>query len=226
MDHQDFRQKSQHVPFAREGLPYVIGAAFVTLIVALLGDSRLAWLLLGCTLFVGHFFRDPQRVVCAGEGEVVAPADGKVVAIERVTESNFLQKPCLRISIFLSVFDVHVNRIPYTGLVQGLQYQKGNFLAANRSKSSQENEQARLWLRTDSGEDLVVVQIAGFIARRIVCWPNIGDRVFRGERFGMIRFGSRTDLYVPEASEVLVGKGDRVRGGETLLCRLTSKNDV
>lgn len=221
MDSQDFRNKSQHIPFAREGLPYVLAAAFGTLIMAILAHTGLAWLLLAVTLLIGHFFRDPERVVSAGETDVVAPADGKVVAIEQVAESPFFQRPCTKISIFLSVFDVHINRIPYVGVVQGLQYHKGRFLAANQSKASTENERSCLWIRTDSEDDIVVVQVAGLIARRIVCWPAVGDRVFRGERFGMIRFGSRTDLYVPETSKMLIAAGDRVCGGETVICRLS-----
>lgn len=217
---EDFRQKSRHIPFAREGIPYVLAPAFVTLIMAILGHSILAWLSLLTTLFVGHFFRDPQRVAPTGNGEVVAPADGKVTAIEKVLEGRFLNQPCLRISIFLSVFDVHVNRIPYSGVVQGSHYQKGKYLAANLPRASRENEQSWLWIRTDDEQDIVVSQIAGLIARRIVCWPTVGDRVLRAERFGMIRFGSRTDLYVPVGSELLVAKGDRVCGGETVLCRL------
>jgi len=217
----DFRQKYRHIPFAREGVPYVLAPAFVTLIAAILGQSILAWLFLLATLLVGHFFRDPERVAPVGDRDVAAPADGKVVAIERVQEDRFLHQPCLRISIFLSVFDVHVNRIPYSGTVEGAYYQKGKYLAANLARASHENEQSWLWIRTDSGHDLVVSQIAGLIARRIVCWPTVGDRVLRAERFGMIRFGSRTDLYLPLDSEVAVSKGDRVCGGETVICRLT-----
>jgi phosphatidylserine decarboxylase len=169
---------------------------------------------------MGHFFRDPQRVTSGGEQDVMSPADGKVIAIEKVDSTRFVQRPCMKISIFMSVFDVHVNRIPQTGVVLGNHYQKGRFLSANLAKASRENEQNWLWIQTDSGHDIVMTQVAGLIARRIVCWPTLGERVICGERFGMIRFGSRMDIYVPEKSEVLVSKGDHVYGGETILCRL------
>ena len=220
MSSGDFRNKSCHIPFAREGVPYVAAAAFVTLITAILGEGILTWLFLLVTLLIGHFFRDPERVVPTGDSDIVAPADGKVIAIERVQEDRFIHGPCLKIGIFLSVFDVHVNRIPFSGVIHGTHYKKGKYLAANLAKASVENEQSWLWIRTDSETDIVVVQVAGLIARRIVCWPTLGDRVVRGERYGMIRFGSRTDLYVPEDSDLLVSKGDRVAGGETVLCRL------
>ncbi|MGA7877597.1 MAG: phosphatidylserine decarboxylase family protein [Desulfoferrobacter sp.] len=217
---EDFRNKSRHIPFAREGIPYVAAAAFVTVITAILGQSILAWLFMLVTLFIGHFFRDPQRVLPTGDRDVVAPADGKIVAIEEVHEGRFINKHALKISIFLSVFDVHINRIPYSGVVQDTCYQKGKYLAANLARASRENEQSWLWIKTDSEENIVVTQVAGLIARRIVCWPSLGDRVVRGERYGMIRFGSRTDLYVPLDGDVLVSKGDRVYGGETVICRL------
>ncbi|MDY0042754.1 MAG: phosphatidylserine decarboxylase family protein [Desulforhabdus sp.] len=220
MSSEDFRGKSRHIPFAREGVPYVAASAFVTLITAIIGPWLLAWLFLFVTLLVGHFFRDPQRVIPTGESDVVAPADGRIVSIENVRGNRFINGPCVKISIFLSVFDVHVNRIPYSGVVQGIQYQKGKYRAANLPRAGSENEQSWLWIRTDSEVDLVVVQVAGLIARRIVCWPTLGDRVVRGERYGMIRFGSRTDLYVPADSDLAVSKGDRVVGGETVLCRL------
>ena len=216
----DFRYKSRHVPFAREGIPFVAAAAFVTLISAITGPAVLAWILVLVTLFIGCFFRDPERVAPTGNADVVAPADGRIVAIEKVREDRFRGKPSLKISIFLSVFNVHINRIPYSGIIEGVHYQKGKYVPANLARASSDNEQSWLSIRTDSGEDIVVTQVAGLIARRIVCWPTLGERVVRGERFGMIRFGSRTDLFVPEESELLVSRGDRVYGGETVICRL------
>jgi phosphatidylserine decarboxylase len=216
----DFRYKSRHVPFAREGIPFVAAAAFVALIAAITGPAVLAWVFVLVMLFIGCFFRDPERVAPTGKEEVVAPADGRIVAIERVREDRFRGKASLKISIFLSVFDVHINRIPYSGVIEAIHYQKGKYVPANLARASTDNEQNWLSIRTDSGEDIVVTQVAGLIARRIVCWPTLGDRVVRGERFGMIRFGSRTDLFVPEESELLVSRGDRVYGGETVLCRL------
>ncbi|MCE5244089.1 MAG: phosphatidylserine decarboxylase family protein [Desulfobacteraceae bacterium] len=220
LESRDFRCKKDHVPIAREGIPYLVGAMFITLVTAVLGLTFPTLLLLAATLLMGHFFRDPERMTAAGEGEIVSPADGKVIAIKRVESSHFQQRPCMKISIFMSIFDVHVNRIPYSGTVQGVYYKKGRFLAANFTRASGENEQNWLWIKTDAGVDIALTQVAGLIARRIVCWPRPGDRVIRGERFGMIRFGSRVDVYVPEDCQVLVSQGDNVFAGETPLCRL------
>jgi phosphatidylserine decarboxylase len=196
-------------------------AGFVTGVMAILGHHSLAWLALATTLLIGHFFRDPERVVAAGAADVVAPADGKVIAVERVTESRFTHKTCWKISIFMSVLDVHVNRIPCSATVHAVHYQSGSFFAANRLAASRTNEQNWLWLRTPDGRDVILTQVAGLIARRIVCWPAAGDAVECGERFGMIRFGSRVDLYLPEQSTVLVAPGDRVCAGGSIVCRMS-----
>jgi phosphatidylserine decarboxylase len=217
---RDFREKSKHIPIANEGLPYVLCAAFVTFITAVLGWPALTVVFLILTLFTGHFFRDPQRVTAAGPDEVTSPADGRIISIQKVEETRFLDKSVLKISIFMSVFDVHVNRIPFSGTIRGTAYQPGRFLPADRARASRENEQNWIWIQTVTGADIVMTQVAGLIARRIVCWPTTGDLVIRGERFGMIRFGSRMDVYVPENSDVLVAPGDHVHGGETVLCRL------
>ena len=220
MSARDFRKKQAHVPIAREGIPYILAAMFATLITAVLGWAIVTLLLLALTLLIGHFFRDPERVSTAGESDIVSPADGCVLAVKSVRSVRFTDKPAVKISIFMSVLDVHVNRIPVSGTIEGIHYSKGRFMAANLVQASEENEQNWLWIRSDSGVDIVFTQVAGLIARRIVCWPDIGDRVLRGERFGMIRFGSRMDVYVPENSEILVSKGNHVYAGETVLCRL------
>jgi phosphatidylserine decarboxylase len=216
----DFREKRSHIPFAREGIPYVLAAAFVTVIAAILGHAILTWGLLLVTLLIGHFFRDPERIITAGRGEVVAPADGIVIAAERCEEPSFTLQTCWKVSIFMTIFHVHVNRIPMTGTVCGVNYQQGKFFAANRLQASRSNEQNWLWLRTDAGQDIVLTQVAGWVARRIVCWPVVGDRVLGGERFGLIRFGSRVDVYLPESSRLRVKKGDRVIAGGSILCQL------
>ena len=216
----DFREKRSHIPFAREGVPYVLCAAFATLVTAILGHGLLTWPLLLATLLIAHFFRDPERVITAGMGEVVSPADGTVIAVERCEEPCFTHKTGWKISIFMSVFNVHVNRIPVTGTVRGLHYLEGRFFAANRLSASRNNEQNWLWLQSDAGQDVVLTQVAGWIARRIVCWPTAGDRVLAGERFGLIRFGSRVDVYLPENSHLKVSKGDRVIAGGSVLCQL------
>jgi phosphatidylserine decarboxylase len=158
-------------------------------------------------------------VTGAGEREIVSSADGSVIAVRRVESAHLVDKPAWKISIFMSVFDVHVNRIPISGTVQGIFYKKGRFLAANFAEASEKNEQNWLWIRSESGLDVVLTQVAGLIARRIVCWPRPGDQVIQGERFGLIRFGSRMDVYVPEDCEVLVTRGQHVFAGETVLCR-------
>lgn len=216
----DFREKQRHVPVAREGYPFILAAMFSTLIAALLGWAVVCLMLLTLTLLIAHFFRDPQRVSCAGETEIISPADGRIISIKSVPSVRFLNKPAVKISIFMSVFDVHVNRIPISGSINGLHYSKGRFMAANLAQASKENEQNWLWIKSDSGLDIVITQVAGLIARRIVCWPKIGDRVVQAERFGMIRFGSRMDVYVPENSDILVFQGKHVYAGETILCRL------
>lgn len=220
MSTTDFRARARHIPVAREGIPYILAAAFATLILAVLGVASLALVALVLTLFVWHFFRDPERMIVALPEEVLSPADGKVIVVEKVDGTRFLQTPCIKISIFMSVLNVHVNRIPCSGVIQGGAYQKGAFHAANLTQASIENEQSWIWVQTDSGQDVVMSQVAGLIARRIICWPRQGDRVEQGERFGMIRFGSRMDVYVPVSAEIRVAVGDRAYGGETVLCRL------
>ena len=222
MSDRDFRKKREHIPIAREGIPYILAAMFATLITAVLGWAALTLLLLAATLLTGHFFRDPERVSVAGQNDILSPADGRVIAVNSIPSARFTDKPAIKISIFMSVFDVHVNRVPVSGAIEGIQYEKGRFMAANHAQASEQNERNWLWFRSDSGRDIVITQVAGLIARRIVCWPEIGDRVVQGERFGMIRFGSRMDVYVPENSEVLVSKGRHVYAGETVLCRMNS----
>lgn len=169
--------------------------------------------------FIVFFFRDPERLVPTEPGLVVSPADGKVVAIEEIEEVTFLRKKMKRISIFLSVFNVHVNRAPLESTVFRSETKKGIFLDARDPRSSVAN-QFRVWLFSDGKNEVVVRQITGAIARRIVAWSQVGDKLQRGERFGMIRFGSRTELYLPLSTEITVAIGSRVKGGESILARL------
>ncbi len=216
----DFRRKASSIPLSPEGLPFILASAFVTLITAILGWPFLTILLLCITLLMLNFFRDPERIVTASGTEVVSPADGRIVGIDRVEEPVFTHKPCWKISIFMNVFDVHVNRAPYLGAVRGVYFRKGRFFAASNLTKSRENEQNWVWLLDDAGRSVVLTQVAGLIARRIVFWPSPGDELLRGERFGMIRFGSRVDVYVPESSEILASKGNRVFAGESVLCKM------
>jgi phosphatidylserine decarboxylase len=166
-------------------------------------------------LFVAFFFRDPERTPPADPNMIVSPADGRVVGI---VEESFGGRPGHRISVFLSVFNVHVNRSPVGGRITSIEYRTGKFYAAMRGRASAENEQNSFHVLTDRGE-VVFTQIAGWVARRIVVWKSIGDSVVRGERIGMIRFGSRMDIWLPEDVEILVKPGGSVAGGSSVLAR-------
>lgn len=169
-------------------------------------------------LFTFYFFRDPQRRIPADEQLIVAPADGAVVEIVEVEEDEFLKCPCRRIGIFLSIFDVHVNRAPIAGEIVYSEEKKGRYLDARNPASSKENA-SRTWAFAGERATIVVRQITGAIARRICPWSRAGDRVEKGKRFGMIRFGSRTEIYLPLDVEILVREGQHVRGGETVVAR-------
>jgi phosphatidylserine decarboxylase len=166
--------------------------------------------------FTLYFFRDPERVIPSDPKAIVSPADGRVVAVEEVEETEFLHKKMHRISIFLSVFDVHVNRAPIEGTVENSTFKKGAFFDARDPRSSTAN-QSRTWLFSDGKNQVVVRQITGAIARRIVAWSCVGDKLQKGERFGMIRFGSRTELYLPADTKIIVKVGDRVQGAQSIL---------
>ena len=205
------------IPIVREGLPFVGILAGATLAAAFLGWVIPAALLGGVTAFTAWFFRNPSRTIPTRTGAIVAPGDGRVIAIEEEFEPRYLKDKSIRLSIFLNVFDVHVNRIPCAGVIEGVQYQPGCFVAANKPDACLRNEQNALMIHTTSGAKVLCVQVAGLIARRIVCWVSPGDPVQRGERFGLIRFGSRMDTYLPAGTPVRVAVGDRVKGGETIL---------
>jgi phosphatidylserine decarboxylase len=167
-------------------------------------------------LFNFYFFRDPQRSIPAGDDLILSPADGKVVLIEEVEESEFLKEKVTRVSIFLSVFNVHVNRVPVTGRVSYLKYIEGKFFVAFADKASEQNEQSIIGIEHARGK-VLFKQIAGIIARRIVYHLKIGDQVSAGQRFGMIRYGSRVDVYFPKNTTIRVKLNDMVTGGETVL---------
>jgi len=194
---------------------YYFGLPPLTLGVAAL---FLRWTLAGVILlcfaaFIFYFFRDPERVIPADAGAIVSPADGRVVV---VTDEESAGHPGKRISIFLAIWNVHVNRSPATGVITKMNYCPGKFSAAMRESASSDNEQNVITLATDAGE-IVFKQIAGLIARRVVCWKKPGDRVARGERIGLVRFGSRADLWLPRDSELLVKVGDHVAGGSSIV---------
>lgn len=205
------------VPFAKEGFPFIGAAAGVTLLVGWLGWTPIAVLAAGLTVFVSWFFRNPARVIPEGPGLVVAPGDGKVIAIEEEFEPRYLKERSLRVTIFLNVFDVHINRIPCEGIIEDVQYQPGLFLVASKPEATVKNEQNALMITTANGVKVLCVQVAGLIARRIVCWVSPKDRARLGERYGLIRFGSRMDTFLPIGTKLRVAVGDRVKGGETIL---------
>jgi len=204
-------------PVARPGYPVIFAAAFVTAILALLGLTIIALVSLGITLFICYFFRDPDRVVPRKEGVVVSPADGRVISVSTTVNERFYDGPCLKISIFMSIFNVHVNRMPVKGEVTNIVYHPGKFFSANLDKASDQNEHNAVFLKTEEGLQMSVVQIAGLIARRIICKLQVGDSVNRGERFGMICFGSRVDVYLPQNVILTVAVGDKVQGGTSVL---------
>jgi phosphatidylserine decarboxylase len=175
--------------------------------------------LLLATLAITVFFRDPERHPPSGKGLIVSPADGKVVSISEVKDGSFFSAPATRLSIFLSPLDVHINRSPVAGVVEEIKYQTGRFLAAYKDDASEGNEQNALRFLDEEGHKLGVVQVAGVVARRIICRARPGDKLSRGERFGLIMFGSRTDTYLPRGCKVEVSEGQRVKGGETIIAR-------
>ncbi len=209
-----------------EGRHFLLPSLFLTIFFGWLGADWCGWLVPAalCALvfiFCANFFRDPDRQIPAGDNVVVAAADGVVDAIEEVVESEVLKRRCLRVSIFLNVFDVHVNRAPIAGRVTYQQHHPGTYLDARDPYCHQKNE-ALTWAFTGAKATLVVRQITGAIARRIVPWSRAGEAVEKGHRFGMIRFGSRTDVYLPLGTELLVKIGDKVEGGSSLLAILSA----
>lgn len=205
------------VPFAKEGFPFIGVAAGITLIAGWLGWVPVAVAAALLTLFVSWFFRNPPREIPQGPGLVVSPGDGKVLAVEEEFEPRYIKDRAVRISIFLNVFDVHINRIPCEGIIEDVQYQPGLFLVASQPHATVKNEQNAVMIKTVEGAKVLCVQVAGLIARRIVSWVNPKDRAVRGERYGLIRFGSRMDTYVPVGTAIKIAVGDRVKGGETIL---------
>jgi phosphatidylserine decarboxylase len=209
-------------PPHRAGHPFILGGVVVAL-VGLAVAAWLAWIGVIFTLFCLYFFRDPERVAPSRPGLVVAPADGRVIAVGQVAppaELELGEQPRWKVSIFLSVLNVHVNRSPVAGRVQRIAYRAGKFVNASLDKASEDNERNALSIRLEDGRDLAVVQIAGLIARRILCDVHEGDALLAGERFGIIRFGSRTDLYLPHGVRPLVEVGQTMTGGETVMAEL------
>jgi phosphatidylserine decarboxylase len=208
-----------HPLIAREGWPFLAGAVAFSLGVHIsLGWAWALpfWLI---AFFVLQFFRDPPREIPEDPQAVLSPADGRIVAVEKMRDP-YLDRDALKISVFMNVFNVHSNRSPVDGTVKQRWYHAGSFLNAALDKASLENERNALWLRTGSGQDVTCVQIAGLVARRILCYVEAGAELGRGQRYGFIRFGSRVDVYLPPDAEVKAALGDIVYATESILARL------
>jgi phosphatidylserine decarboxylase len=208
--------RNQSTPVAVEGIPFIAAGSIAFLLSIVLHWVIPAGIALAVTLFVVFFFRNPGRIVPQNELAVIAPADGMIIFLGPVQEDR-LGGEVLKISIFMSVFNVHINRVPVTGTVVDQFYTKGKFLDVRDERATFENEQQGLVIQTDYGVKMMVVQVAGLIARRIVCYATVGTKLVRGQRYGLIRFGSRLDVYLPKETLVQVKMGERTVAGETIL---------
>lgn len=208
--------KNYGIPVASEGWPFIIPLAIVTALLFALGWKNIGIVALLLTLFVLFFFRDPERTIPQGKGVVVSPADGRVIVVKDTYEPDYLKQDVKQISIFLSVFNVHVNRSPVEGTVELVKYNPGKFHVASVDKASLDNEQTAMVI-SHAKYKILVKQIAGLIARRIVCYAKSGDTIKTGERYGLIRFGSRVDIFLPKDAELKVNVGDRVKGARDVI---------
>ena len=215
----DLVSRYPHPLIAREGWFYVGLSLAVAAVVHAFAGFWWALPLWLVALFVVQFFRDPPRNVPDDPRAVLAPADGRIVAVERA-QDPYLNRDALKMSVFMNVFNAHSNRSPVDGEIRDTWYHAGKFINAMMSKASLENERAALWIRTPAGEDVTCVQVAGLIARRILCYAKAGQKLARGERFGFIRFGSRVDVYLPPAAVPRASIGDKVYATETVLALL------
>jgi len=203
---------------APEGWPFVAAGVLAAALAAAAGPRWLAFALTALAVFLLAFFRNPPRRIGGDAADVVAPADGRVIAVDELEDER--GRKGLRIGIFLSVFDVHVNRAPLAGRVVSIERSGARYLPAYDTRGERENVRLRMELELADGRRIAVTQITGLIARRIVCHPQVGEWLERGMRYGLIRFGSRTDVWLPLGTRALVGRGDRVRGGATCVARL------
>ena len=222
---------NRRMRFAREGYPFMLGAALFAALAWVAVPISGSWTIVPASLltllatFMFYFFRDPEREIPSGEGVIISPGDGKIIDICEVDEPSFVEGLCRRITIFLSVFNVHVQRAPASGEVAHREYRPGEFAVAWHPKASEKNEHSSLGL-TVRGDRVLVRQIAGLIARRIVTYPEQGEHVERGERIGLIRFGSRVDLFIPLHWSLDCAVGDKVAGGSTVLARIAGREET
>jgi len=202
--------------FAPEGYPFILFFGLVTIAAAFFGGASYAFLPFILTLFMLYFFRDPERIIPADKNVFVSPADGKVIAIRDVHESKYIDADVKEVSIFMSPMNVHVNRAPCDGKVKTVRHNKGRFCAAYKDEASISNENIEMVLETKYG-DVLVRQVAGFVARRAVCRKKEGEMLRRGERYGVIKFSSRLDMYIPTSSKIRTKLGEMVKAGETII---------
>lgn len=201
---------------APEGYPFILVFAFITLITVVFGKPWIVGVSFALTLFIVFFFRDPERITPEGRGIFCSPADGKVILIRETEEDELLNERALELSIFMSPLDVHVNRSPYDGVVRAVKHYPGFFFAAFKKESSILNEHVTMLLEGEQGR-VVIRQVAGFLARRVVCRVKPGDLLKQGQRYGLIKFGSRLDIFLPLNTQIKVKLNDKVRAGETIL---------
>lgn len=202
--------------FAHEGYPFIIFFAVITIAAFTAGGALTALLPFILTLFMLYFFRDPDRTAPEGDNIFVSPADGKVILIKNVREDQYLKNDAIEISIFMSPLNVHVNRAPCDGVVESVVHTKGKFLSAFKHEASLQNENIAMLLNTKYGK-ILVRQVAGFVARRAVCRVKPGDTLKKGQRYGIIKFSSRLDVYLPKDTDIKVKLGDKVKAGETII---------
>ncbi|WP_085314659.1 phosphatidylserine decarboxylase [Derxia lacustris] len=207
-----------HPIIAREGWPYLGGTFAAALVVQLLAGFWIALPIWIVFLFVLQFFRDPPRPITAEPGVVLSPADGRIVAVEKVRDT-YADRDAIKISVFMNVFNVHSNRAPVDGQIRAIRYFPGKFVNADLDKASLENERNAVVVDTADGKTVTFVQVAGLIARRILCYVNVGDTLARGQRYGFIRFGSRVDVYLPTDARPAVTIGEKVSATTTILAR-------
>ncbi len=206
---------------AREGHKHLIILLFLAWASFLINVTWLSWLILGIAIFVVQFFRDPIRFLPNNDpASVVSPADGRVIVVEKTEDPYRQGKESIKVSIFMNVFNVHANSAPLAGIVQDIFYFPGKFINASLDKASSDNERNAVLLKSDVGGEITFVQVAGLIARRILCYIKQGDRIERGSRYGFIRFGSRVDLYLPPDAEIKVAIGDKVKAVQSLIAKL------
>jgi phosphatidylserine decarboxylase len=204
-------------PVAKEGLPFLLPSALLTIFLGGMGWKVLMSLGILLTIFIAFFFRNPKRKIPSLQNIILSPADGRIVHVGECEEDRFLREKALKVSIFMSLFNVHINRAPAAGKVLERSYHPGRFLVASVDKASLLNEQNAFVLETEDQFKILLIQIAGFVARRIVCYAKAGDTLRKGEIFGLIRFGSRIDLYLPTEVKPIVRVGQHVKGGESII---------